>query len=670
MPFPLGANGFNFGDLFTVGPVLRVPRAQAPGGLNPHHAHDHHGHNHTHDHGPNAPLRRNSQRLPTAPGGGGANAETPAMTEMFDILFGSLLQSAGLPLPPRQPPTPQATQPTPENSETAALAEAPTPAAASTPTTSVTTTPMPASPASTTLTEIGYPTHPPPTPPSVRSPPVPRAAETRRQDDRDRPVAMFGRHTHRRPPQPVTPAWMRPPRPAVAASTATPAGASETSSAAIAPAAEPSSSAGPPTSAQNASAATPVRPTPTSPPSREGPRPGLGQLRAMVSNLIPRRLGSSGRASGTPSVRSNISTESAASTSTSRNGPRSGSNPISPRSTGFRAIFQGSTTLFRDLTSSRRSEAGSRRASATTMPDLESESEGSAFSEDAADSGDDEEMPGLEPIERRHPAPAPAPASRQTAPESDEDDGPPPLEAIPRREAGADGQPTPGAARAPATDMMDNIITLRIDLGHADGRDETIIVPLFFNPNGRAGAQPQAGDTPSAATQASPPPPPQRARTPPPQKKWTPPEAVKTFRQVVEEKEREAGWRCDDPACLLGPADDEEPSDEPHIIMPRYPIMRSIVPEGPVRHKVEDGIRVYADGEDFRVKGENPVCEHTLHAECLVTSARVNGWGPEHNAAPNSRVTLRCPMCRAEGTVDRQVWDAGVEAEAGEPNQE
>ncbi|KAF8606922.1 hypothetical protein BDV93DRAFT_396849, partial [Ceratobasidium sp. AG-I] len=123
---------------------------------------------------------------------------------------------------------------------------------------------------------------------------------------------------------------------------------------------------------------------------------------------------------------------------------------------------------------------------------------------------------------------------------------------------------------------------------------------------------------------------------PPPMKKWTPPEPIKTFRQVVEEKEREVGWRCDDPLCLLGPGSQE-----------------------PVQSKVEDGIRVYAGGEDVRVKAENPVCDHTLHAECLVQSARVNGFGPEHNSARNAPVTLKCPMCRTVGNVDRQVWDEG-----------
>lgn len=270
----------------------------------------------------------------------------------------------------------------------------------------------------------------------------------------------------------------------------------------------------------------------------------------------------------------------------------------------------------------------------------------------------DDDMPALEPIEgRQRQAHTPTPA--QSNPEADAPAG------QNQPAAGTNGQ-TGRTTRTAGQDVMDSIITLRIDVVHPDGHDETIIVPLLFNPAGQAGTNAQTGNAQTAQpAQRTPSPPPARPRAPPPVNKWTPPEPVKTFRQVVEEKEREAGWRCDDPACLLGPADDEEPADEPHPIKPRYSIMRSITPEGPIRHhKSEDGIRVYAGGEDVRVKGENPVCDHTLHAECLVTSARVNGWSPPDDADPHARVTLRCPVCRHEGTIEREVWDAGVESEA------
>ncbi|KAG8738386.1 hypothetical protein FRC10_006932 [Ceratobasidium sp. 414] len=661
VPFAMDPNGFNFRDFFSVGPILRVPRAQAPGGLFPRPARNNHDNAHEHP-GPNGEPTPNAERGPAAPDGRGANNDPPSMTEMFEALFGPLLHSVGIPPPPRQPSAPRATQPASNNPATAAPTQAPAQAQAPT---SEAPTPAAAAPvAPATPSAPPTPTNPPPVPPMLRRPPVPqRAAEPRRSaaEDRDRPLAMFGRLTPRRPPQPITPSWMRPPRPA-------PATTAPEASSAPGPSTVPQpspSTAGPSASTESASDAVPAPATPATRESQPhgGPRNGLGQLRAMVSNLLPRRLSSGGRTSGAPSVHSTRSAESTTSASTTRNAPQPGQGPISPR-TGIRAILHGPTALLRDLTTGRHSGSGNRSRASTgsaTMPSLESESESDdTLSEDGAESDYDDEMPALEPIEgrrrQRESTPTPGQADAQlgnNAPEG-----------ATQAEGGANREP-PSVLPA-GQDMMDNIITLRIDLGHADGRDETIIVPLLFNPNGRGAAEPQAGGAPPAAQAPSPPPP--RPRTPPPQKKWTPPEAVKTFRQVVEEKEREAGWRCDDPACLLGPADDEEPSDEPHAITLRYSIMRSMVPEGTARHKIQDGIRVYADGEDFRVNGENPVCEHMLHAECLVTSARVNGWGPAQNAAPNSRVTLRCPVCRLEGTVDRQAWDAGIEAEAAESN--
>ncbi|KAG8720410.1 hypothetical protein FRC09_009604 [Ceratobasidium sp. 395] len=656
---PMNLNGFNFQDFFTIGPVIRVPRAQAPGGPFPRPPRNRDDARDRSEQ--NEEPRSNGEGGRATPRGASGNNDPASVLDMFETLFGPLLHSVGVPAPPRQPPARRPAQSAGNNFEApstvpapATSQPAPVPNAAPAPVTVPPVAPTPA-----TSTPAPSSETPSAASPTRRRPPVPqRPAEPRRNvEDRDRPVAMFGRLTPRRPPQPITPSWMRPSRPAPAPA---PASASTSAPAPTAAAPETASDPVPPTtsaaSSSTAGPSVPAESTPTASTSTAGQsqsseshRHGFGQLRAMVSNLIPRRISTSGITSSTASVRSTRSAGSTASASTTRNAPQ---GPLSPR-TGLRAMLHGPASLLRDLTTGRRSGPGNRSRASTssaTMPSLESESEDEeTFSEDGAESDYDEDMPALEPIEGRQRPSTTTPG--QTDPE---------LEGNAPEQADQSSNEPPSAARP---EMLDSIITLRIDLGHADGRDETIIVPLLFNPNPRPGAGPRTGDAQPAAQAPAPPP---RPRTPPPQKKWTPPEAVKTFRQVVEEKEREAGWRCDDPACLLGPADDEEPSDEPHIITPRYPIMRSIVPGGPMRQKVEDGIRVYADGEDFRVNGENPVCEHTLHAECLVTSARVNGWGPTQNAAPNSRVTLRCPVCRLEGTVERQVWDAGMEAEAAE----
>lgn len=637
MPFTLSPNGFNFGDFFTVGPVLRVPRAQVPG--------------------PRWPARPNGN--PNGPPGPRPprpnNAPPPSMSDILDDLFGPLLGSAAFPPipadqipppPPRQPPAARGTQPARENAE-----PAPPPAA----TTANSTTAPPNPPSSQDLPS------PPRVPAAQSTNPSPnRTSEPRRREHSDRPVAMFGRLTPRRPPQPITPAWMRVPSRAAAAS-----GSARSATPQPTPTVPAASEAGPSTASEPASTAATEPPTPVSAPSGGDTRASFGRF---LADLLPNRLSSNGRASDAPTP-GNTSIESNSSASTVPGNTR----------TGLRAMLR---ERIRDFAGNhRRSSGGSngqagaspaatpaRQGADDDMPALESDSDdASELSEDAAhDSEDEEDMPGLEPIHD----PIPMPIRRQDQPAP-----PSPSEHSDRNSQADDNErPLFGPPRPPGQDMMDNIITLRIDLGHADGRDETIIVPLLFNPNGRAGGQPRAGDAPApaggvgAATAPPPTPPQPRASPPPPppMKKWTPPEAIKTFRQVVEEKEREAGWRCDDPQCLLGPCDDDEPVEE-HIIVPRYPIMRSEGSHEAVRHKIEDGIRVYADGEDVRVTGENPVCDHTLHAECLVKSARVNGWGPEHNSAPSAPVTLKCPMCRAVGNVNRQVWDEGVKAEeAGE----
>ncbi|CAE7066181.1 unnamed protein product [Rhizoctonia solani] len=667
-PFMGGPNGLNFTDYFTVGPVLRVPRAHIPS-FGPRRGRSTGGEPNLQANQPagagEPPAGEGNP--PNGPPGEGQQTPThgPSVAELFDMLLTSVLAAAG-PLRPRPGPegANQGQERDGANQESAAAVPETVPAREPNPP----EVPLPPSPAIDTLT----PSTPAPDPP-VPALDLPVPAQTTQPEasssttpspttgtphpeivartlDYDRPMAMFGRPSPRRPPQSITPIWMRPPRPANAPALRTvpndPAPSPRAVSSPVA--ASPTSGPSTPRSASTS------RPTSTS-------GSGLGQLRAIVSNLIPRRLSSS--RSNAPSVRSDASTESVAhaATSPTRAAPsptsRDATSPVSrgvtsptsrgvtspifsPRDGGLRAMLHGPAALLRDL-------AGpSRRNRTDDVPELESDSE--TFSEDDANRSvvsEDDDLPALEPIDPRtrggrRPPPEPEPEPEpQTQPE------PAPAQQAPRQEQ-----------------MMDNIITLRIDLGHADGRDETIIVPLLFNPQGRGDGQNRpAGNEqnrPPANEQARPASEPRRPRTPPPPKKWTPPEAIKTFRQVVEEKEREAGWRCDDPACLLGPADDEEPADEP-TIKPTYPIMRSIGPE-PARYKIEDGIRVYADGEDVRVKGENPVCAHRLHPECLVTSARVNGWGPDGHS---QRVTLRCPMCRLEGTVERQIWDAGVQAE-------
>ncbi|CAE6468625.1 unnamed protein product, partial [Rhizoctonia solani] len=665
-PFMGGPNGLNFTDYFTVGPVLRVPRSHIVGfGRGPRRPTG--GEANREGAQPTAqgnPPARDGNPADEAPGEGQQQTPThsPSVAELFDMLLSSVLAAAGG--PPRPPRQGEGANPGQEreatNPEGVAAAPNPTPAPVRGP--NPPEVPLPASPPidSTLTPDPPVPSVPAqetrPEAPTSANPSSPTAGPSNsaapststsrpeivaRTLDYDRPMAMFGRPSPRRPPQPTTPIWMRPPRPANApALRAVPNDPTPTSS----PTTAGPSAPGPSTTPRSVSTSSPIA--------------GLGQLRAIVSNLIPRRLSSS-RASESAAARGTttnplrvvsspvprgaavpVSRDVASSSShdvasptsrgvpsptsrgvTSPVSPRGVTSPIfSPREGGLRAMLHGPAALLRDLT------APSRRSTTDELPELESDSE--TFSEDdvnqSSEESEDDDLPPLEPIDpQTRGGRRPPPIEPEPQPEPEPAPAPAPA-------------PTPGSRQDP---MMDNIITLRIDLGHADGRDETIIVPLLFNPQGRDEGQNQAPDQNPAQNQSPtqnpnpnptqnqnrpagnnqpvrPASEPRRPRTPPALKKWTPPEAIKTFRQVVEEKEREAGWRCDDPACLLGPADDEEPSDE-HTIKPTHPIMRSIGPDEPVRYKVEDGIRVYADGEDVRVKGENPVCAHRLHPECL-----------------------------------------------------
>ncbi|CAE6415313.1 unnamed protein product [Rhizoctonia solani] len=715
-PFMGGPGGLNFGDYFTVGPVLRVPRSHIPGfgpgrgrstgAANRPGAEQNNRHRGAEQgdrpEGAEQGSRPEEGNVPDGDGnraaeGGNSGNATPttarSVAELFDALLRSILAAhAGTGGPPRQE-----REGAQDEREQGTPGVAPDTSAPVSP--SVDSPAQPTSPPASSVPDL-IPIAPPsqetsqsdPTPSiSSTTPSIPSTPSTSsipsthsrpeiqaRTLDYDRPMAMFGRPTPRRPPQPITPAWMRQPRSVnapplrVVPNDPSPAPSSSTSARTVSspvvstpgemlPARSVSGSGTGSRSTPSRSESSTAQPRPAS--TTTSPIAGLGQLRAIVSNLIPRRLNTSrspsARASNAPSVQSNASTESVTRGVASPTSPRGATSPtlsrgptprgvtspiFSPREGGLRAMLHGPAALLRDLTTPA-SVRRANNANTDDIPALESDSE--TFSEDDANQSDEEsepdDLPSLEPIDERtrggRRAPEPEPVS---APAS---------------------EPSATAAQPPRPENLpaDNIITLRIDLGHADGRDETIIVPLLFNPHGRPNNNTEQNQNQNQ-NQNRPSQEPRRPRTPPPPKKWTPPEPIKTFRQVVEEKEREAGWRCDDPACLLGPADDEEPTEEP-TIKPTYSIMRPIGPdEEPVRYKIEDGIRVYADGEDVRVKGENPVCSHMLHPECLVTSARVNGYGPEHGKDAK-RVALRCPVCRLEGTVGRQVWDAGVQAE-------
>ncbi|KAG2130627.1 uncharacterized protein EDB93DRAFT_1179932 [Suillus bovinus] len=126
--------------------------------------------------------------------------------------------------------------------------------------------------------------------------------------------------------------------------------------------------------------------------------------------------------------------------------------------------------------------------------------------------------------------------------------------------------------------------------------------------------------------------PPRRER-----KTWMLPAAPgPSLRQRVEQKEREAGLRCYDPSCGIGPSD-EDPAPE---ILAASMKQLSI---HPLSHP-----------------GEGSLCAHTFHPACLVSAERVAGWGAEDKAEPY--VEVSCPVCRDLGSVTREEWEEGVSA--------
>ncbi|KAG1901086.1 uncharacterized protein F5891DRAFT_1029939 [Suillus fuscotomentosus] len=123
--------------------------------------------------------------------------------------------------------------------------------------------------------------------------------------------------------------------------------------------------------------------------------------------------------------------------------------------------------------------------------------------------------------------------------------------------------------------------------------------------------------------------PPRRER-----KTWMLPAAPgPSLRQRVEQKEREAGLRCYDPSCGIGPSD-----------------------EDPIPEIVAESMKQLSIHPLSHPGGS--LCAHTFHPACLVSAERVAGWGVEDKAEPY--VEVSCPVCRDLGSVTREEWEEGV----------
>lgn len=116
-------------------------------------------------------------------------------------------------------------------------------------------------------------------------------------------------------------------------------------------------------------------------------------------------------------------------------------------------------------------------------------------------------------------------------------------------------------------------------------------------------------------------------------KAWTPPAAPgPTLRQRIERREREAGLRCYDISCGVGPSDDEPFLDVGNL---KQLSIQSVVDK------------------------ESQVCRHTFHSSCLVSAERVALKGGEAVVGGNG-VEVSCPVCRSVGCVSKVDWEEGV----------
>ena len=149
-------------------------------------------------------------------------------------------------------------------------------------------------------------------------------------------------------------------------------------------------------------------------------------------------------------------------------------------------------------------------------------------------------------------------------------------------------------------------------------------VPMF-NPNGTANANSGGGATGQERVK----------------KAWTlPPAPGPTLRQRIERRERDAGLRCYDISCGVGPSD-EDPvvSDE----------------------TVATGLRqLMIMSKNHGVDGMPGVCMHTFHPGCLVSAERVALGGADVNVIEGGDVEVSCPVCRSAGCVTKQEWEEGI----------
>jgi len=128
---------------------------------------------------------------------------------------------------------------------------------------------------------------------------------------------------------------------------------------------------------------------------------------------------------------------------------------------------------------------------------------------------------------------------------------------------------------------------------------------------------------------------------PRPKGPWTlPPAPGPSLRQRIERREFEAGLRCNNISCGVGPSDEE-------------PFPSALADNAGATKRVF----IKAKGVDGK-----DVCSHAFHTACLVSAERVAFGGVGPTVDSDGCVEVSCPVCKGVGCVLKEEWDEGVVA--------
>ncbi|KIK65296.1 hypothetical protein GYMLUDRAFT_345251 [Collybiopsis luxurians FD-317 M1] len=144
-------------------------------------------------------------------------------------------------------------------------------------------------------------------------------------------------------------------------------------------------------------------------------------------------------------------------------------------------------------------------------------------------------------------------------------------------------------------------------------------------------------------------------------RQWAPPPPPPpglTLRQTIEKREREAGLRCWDVSCGVGPSD-----EDPFVTISEE--QKRQVKIRRISTVDQQGVESKGKGKEKAEEEPEPqyVCEHSFHPSCLVSAQRAALNGSEEVPVGNGKsVEVSCTVCRAIGALPREDWEEGVRA--------